>query len=365
MLTVNRFVWLKHRSRMTFLHNQTVVAWLAMLLLSMPFVGIPSWAETSQRGEFFGAIETTHPDWFKESFLDFEEDIAEATVEDKRLVLYFHQDGCPYCNVLVEDNFKDPDILDFMQVNFDLVAINMWGDREVVQVGGQSFTEKTLASALEVNFTPTLLFFSEEREVVFRLDGYRPPKDFFHILNYVAEQREREQTFAEYLSLVSQPNTSTPLVEAGWPVLQLLDLSKTTSRPLAVLFEEPNCEACQLLHQKTFRNKNAAPILEQFTLVRYNRWSEDQVIRPDGTSSTIRQWSRDLGLEYAPAIVLYDSDGQQVLVLDAMFKTFHILGSLEYVASGAYRREPSLQRYLSERADLIRETGQDVDIWRY
>jgi predicted phage tail protein len=30
---------------------------------------------------------------------------------------------------------------------------------------------------------------------------------------------------------------------------------------------------------------------------------------------------------------------------------------------GAYKKQPSFQRYLSERAEHIREQGQDVDIW--
>lgn len=344
------------------------VSVLLVLLLPMHALLVPNWAqssETEKKGKFFGAVETVHPDWFKESFLDFEEDIDEAAAEGKRLVLYFHQDGCPYCNLLVENNFKNPSILNYMQENFDLVAINMWGDREVVQVGGQPFTEKTLAEALNVDFTPTLLFFSKQHEVVFRLDGYRPPDEFTYMLNYVAERKEREQSYAEYLASVSRIDRTAPLVEAGWPTMEATDLSQAGARPLAVLFEEPDCETCELLHQKTFKDEDAGPILEQFNVVRYNRWSDDKIVRPDGTASTIRQWFQDLGLGFAPAVVLYDSGGVKVIVLDAMFKTFHVLGALEYVASGAYRHEPSFQRYLSERAELIRESGQDVNIWQY
>ncbi len=141
-------------------------------------------------GQFLGARQTDHPDWFKESFLELEEDIAEATEQGKRLVVYFHQDGCPYCNKLVEENFTNPRILELMQDKFQLVAINMWGDREVVQVGGRAFSEKTLAAALDVDFTPTLLFFSEDRKVVLRLDGYYPPTEFIHALTYVSDKLE-------------------------------------------------------------------------------------------------------------------------------------------------------------------------------
>ena len=130
-----------------------------ILLAGLLLVAIQPLVAAEQKiGSFSGAELTTHPAWFKESFLDFEEDIAEAAAQGKRLVLYFYQDGCPYCSALVQHNFGQRDIVQATQDYFDLVTINMWGDREVVQVGGQSFTEKTLAQALGVQFTPTLFF---------------------------------------------------------------------------------------------------------------------------------------------------------------------------------------------------------------
>jgi thioredoxin-related protein len=37
------------------------------------------------------------PEWFAQSFLDIREDAAEAARDGKRLMIYFMQDGCPYC----------------------------------------------------------------------------------------------------------------------------------------------------------------------------------------------------------------------------------------------------------------------------
>ena len=51
-----------------------------------------------------------HPDWFKVSFLDLYEDIEDATDNNKRLLIYYYQDGCPYCQKLLEDNFSQRDI---------------------------------------------------------------------------------------------------------------------------------------------------------------------------------------------------------------------------------------------------------------
>ena len=61
---------------------------LASLLLATTQVLV---ADEHKIGSFSRAKFTTHPAWFKESFLDFEQDIAEATAQGKRLVLYFYQ----------------------------------------------------------------------------------------------------------------------------------------------------------------------------------------------------------------------------------------------------------------------------------
>jgi thioredoxin-related protein len=103
--------------------------------------------ETIARGGFFGANCTVYPAWFKESFLELADDVAEAAANGKRIMLIFHQDGCPYCNRLIEVNLAQRDIEQYLRRNFDVVALNMWGDREVVSVGGETYTEKAFAQA--------------------------------------------------------------------------------------------------------------------------------------------------------------------------------------------------------------------------
>ena len=94
------------------------------------------------------------PSWFKESFLDLKEDVAEAAQAGKRLLLYFYQDGCPYCARLLQDNFGNRDIAEKTRRNFDVVAINIWGDREVTGLDGKTLTEKQFARKLGVQYTP-------------------------------------------------------------------------------------------------------------------------------------------------------------------------------------------------------------------
>ncbi|MFQ5644948.1 MAG: thioredoxin family protein, partial [Thiogranum sp.] len=86
------------------------------------------------------------PAWFKHSFLDIREDISEAAAQGKRVLLYFYQDGCPYCKKLLETNFALRDVSDRTRKAMDVIAINIWGDREVTDLAGNSVSEKQFAA---------------------------------------------------------------------------------------------------------------------------------------------------------------------------------------------------------------------------
>ena len=112
------------------------------------------------------------PRWFASSFLDLRDDVAEAARDGKRVMVYVGQDGCPYCTRLMAANFSRPSIVDKMRRHFVAIALNLWGDREVTWTDGRTMSEKDLARALGVQFTPTLLFLDERGKIVVRLDGY-------------------------------------------------------------------------------------------------------------------------------------------------------------------------------------------------
>ena len=323
-------------------------------------------ADEEKIGSFSGAKPTTHPTWFKESFLDFEEDIAEAAAQGKRLVLYVYQSGCPYCNALVQHNFAQRDIAQTTQDYFDLVTINMWGDREVIQVGGQSFTEKTLAEALKVQFTPTLLFFNEAGKVVLRVNGYYPPDAFRAALEYARTHTNQSSSFNEFMSTLPSVNReSGSLHNEVFFVPPPFDLSARDGRPLAVFFEQSHCLECDTFHQKVLSQPIVRSQVEKLTAVQLDLWSDIPIVTPDGRSTTARNWARELDVGFAPTVVLFNASGAEVVRLEAAFQTFHTQGIFRYVLDQAYEQQPSFQRYLSMHADELREQGYDVDIWSY
>jgi thioredoxin-related protein len=334
---------------------------LILLLLLVPLQ-----TSLAAEGKSYGAIPSEKPEWFKESFLEFEEDVTEAAAAGRRVMLYFHQEGCPYCARLVEENFTDPELKAFIIENFDGITLNMWGDRPVVSVAGQDFTEKSFAAALQVQYTPTLIFLDENGKVALRLNGYYPPRDFRAALNYVAQKRERDMSFAQY-RLETLAAASGNLIDEDF-YLDQFDLQKiitASHKPLAVYFESPACAECATMHIRILRDKATRKLVLQADNIQLDVGSSQQITTPAGKQTSVKQWARDLGIAYTPSVVFFDDAGKEVMRISAFLKTFHFQSVYAYVLDKAYLEEPEFQRYISARADHIREAGFDTDIWGY
>jgi len=328
---------------------------------------------TEKMGEFRGAKNATHPAWFKESFLELEEDIAEATENNKRLVVYFWQPGCPYCDQLWRDNFAEQKIVDEFRQNFDIVALNMWGDREVVSVGGTDYSEKTFAEALGIQYTPTLLFFDENRKVIHQLNGYVPVENFQKSMKYVSGKHEKNSNFSDF-SVMRNENISldgnSGLNKQDFFISPTFNLDKRNAEGFdkkytAVFFEAENCKNCDLLHQKTLKDQATLALAQKFTAVQLDRYSDAKVVTPAGEFTNAKKWATELGIEYLPAMIFFDDKGQQIMRIDTQLRTFHVQSVFDYVLSGSYKTELNFQSYISKRADKIRESGKDVDIFSY
>ena len=348
-----------HTSRLNVLW---VMFWAAVLLT--PDLGM---ASEKKRGAYQGAIATEYPAWFKDSFLNLSDDIAEARTHNKRVMLMFTQDNCPYCNALVERNLAQKDIEQGLRERFDVIALNVWGDREVIGLDGARHTEKGYASLLKVQFTPTLLFFDEAGQVILRLNGYLPPERFKTAIEYVAQRKEKSISYRDYIAANTPPASGGELFKEDFfkpAPYRLTRKPGTSSRPLAVFFEQKDCPSCAELHQKVLSDPDTRAILKKLEVIQLDMWSKTPLINPQGKRLTVREWAKALDVKYAPTIVLFDERGREIIRSEAFFKTFHTQGIFAYLAEGGYKTEPDFQRYLSARAEKLREQGKDVDIWR-
>ena len=306
---------------------------------------------------------TEKPDWFAHSFLDIREDVAEAAAAGKRVLLYFYQDGCPYCKKLLDTNFSLQATEIKTREHFEVVAINLWGDREVTGFDGQLTTEKQFSATLQVMFTPTLLFLDEQGSVVLRANGYYPPHRFDAALDYAATHNGHEPSFREYLASTAPAPASGVLHQdpAFLPPGTSLE-ARTSSKPLLVLFEQKECAPCDELHLDILRRPESRELLARFDVLLLDMWSQDMLTGPDGKTVSAAQWAQELNIQYAPSAVYFDVEGREVFRTEAYLKAFHMQSSMDYVVSRAYREQPSFQRYIAARADALEAQGFHVDL---
>jgi thioredoxin-related protein len=303
------------------------------------------------------------PEWFKVSFLDLYEDIAEAAEDDKRVMIYFFQDGCPYCKKLLEDNFGQRDIADKTRKHFDVITLNIWGDREVT-VGDKVMTEKEFAAALKVQYTPTLIFFDENNKAVYRANGYYPPEKFDVVLDYVGQKKEGEISFQDYLSQVAPQPASGKLHTEVSSVRSIENLHAVLEpdKYLLVIFGQKQCATCDELHLDILQRPESRELLERMNVAVVDLWSDQKIVTPDGSEQKIVDWARKLDISYAPSLVYFDDRGEEVFRSDAYLKAFHVQSVMDYVTTAAYKQQPNFQRYIDTRADHLREQGIEVNL---
>ena len=307
------------------------------------------------------------PDWFKLSLMELQDDVSEATGNGKRVMLYFYQDGCPYCKKLIQDNFTNKDIVAKIKKNFDVIAINMWGDKEVIDVDGKETIEKDFANKLKVMYTPTILFLDEKGAVALRINGYYYPEKFSSALDYVSAKMEKKMKFLQYYKAAKKTSASAKLhIQDSYlqPPYDLKTTINKNKRPLLVLFEERDCKLCDELHLDIMKKPEVVEAIKPFDVVLLDRNSRGFVVTPKGKQLRISAWAKQLSVQHMPSLIFFDAQGDEVFRTEAYFRTFHIAGAMTYVSTGGYKSYPSFQRYLQKVNEEMVRKGMHVDLMK-
>ena len=327
---------------------------LQLILLLIPVICGSAFASIDDEAGFDDqplSDDLIMPDWFKVSFLDLEEDLNEAVENGKQgLIVYFGQKRCAYCKAHLENNWGQKDILAYTRKHFDVIHINIRGQKDVTGMDGNSYTEKEFAIKYETNFTPSLAFFNRDGKLALRLRGYRPPYQFRAALEYVADAHYRQEPFTEYMARAEEAfsfgKDALNTHDAFIPPPYALDRSRfTADRPLLVAFERLNCHACDVLHAGPLSDPRINQLLQQLDVVQLDMRSDTPILTPDGRKFTAQQWAEQLQLDYAPTLVLFDERGKEIIRIDSVVWFYRLQNVLDYVNTKGYRQFPTFQAW--------------------
>ncbi len=328
-------------------------------MLSIIFIVFLTITNLNGAGKVTGGSDHAMPDWFKQSFLDMNEDVEEAKDENKHVILFMSLKFCPYCTKMLKENFEEGAKLQpYIKDNFDVIAIDIKGSKEIAVDEDTTMTEIEYAKHLKVQYTPTILFLDQNNKIVVRINGYRSPENFKYILDYVKNKEYNNMTLTQYIEKVKNKTFYT-LVEN--PMFKdIKDLSKINT-PLAVIFEDGSCTQCSYLHNTTLTNKDVIEELSKVTIVRYDADSNEKIITLDGKTTTPKQWAKDMVLDYRPGIVLFDKK-QEIVRIDALLYSFHFKELFRFVSGGYYEKFHTFLDYLKPRQEELLNQGIDIDI---
>ncbi len=301
--------------------------------------------------------ELAYPDWFKLSLGDLGDDLAEAKKAGKKgIITYFGQKRCAYCEQFFKTSLADTDIKNYLQKHYDLIAFDIWSIDDVTDTDGTTYTERDLSIRYKANFTPSLVFYDSDGTPVFRLRGFYPPYKFRAALQYVAEEFYKKETFSEYF------NRANPgeyfllggLTERDFFIDPPYDLAalREDDKPIAVFFEQGNCHACDLLHSAPLSKELSILEIEKMNVVQLNMWADTPVTTPQGKKTTAKEWAQSLDLFYAPSIVFFNSEGNEVIRVDSVTHFYRLWGVLDYVNKKGYEQTVDYQYWRLQQREL-------------
>jgi thioredoxin-related protein len=333
------------------------LAKLTILVISIAWISNAIAIETPARGVIQGGVVHAAPGWFKDSFLEIADDVEEASEDNKHVLLFFQLNGCPYCDRMLSENFTAGPIKNNIQENFDVIAINVRGDREIAFNEDVSVTEKELSKLLKVRATPGILFLNADNKPVVRVDGYRSSERFSQILKYVSSKAYESQKLSDYLEQHLEQSAYTLLEN---PVFkQVSDLSSVKG-PLAIIFEDGRCYDCDEFHKNLLGNSKVQKELTAFTIVRLDTDSKAIIEDVAGNKTTAKAMAERLSMTYRPGVALY-ANGELLHRYDSLLFSHHFKEGLRWVGSGAYKSE-DYQSYSARRTEELLAAGVNINL---
>ncbi len=313
--------------------------------------------KAAERGKLLGGAPHAAPDWFKESFLEIQDDVDEATAEGRHVMLFFQLNDCPYCDRMLTESFEAEPLQGYIQQHFDVIAVNVRGDREIAFNDEVSLLEKELSEHLKVRATPAIMFLDADNSSVVRVDGYRAPERFQHILNYVSSKGYEKFTLSEHLDMNLQRNVYQ--LRENSLFTEVTDLSAVEG-PLMVVFEDGSCYDCVEFHDKLLAHKDVLAEIKPYTVVRLNTDDDVEITDPAGNKTTAKAMADELNMTYRPGVAIYD-EGQLMRRTDSLLYSYHFKEGLRYIAGGHYKQE-DYRSYSQRRREELLAAGVTIDL---
>lgn len=301
-----------------------------------------------------------YPDWFKNSFYDLQTDLEDARSTGKKgIMIFFSMKTCSYCQAMVETTFREKDIIQRLRKDYDVIGLDVFSDIELTDVHGKTHWTKEFSVDQKATFTPTMIFYGEGGATLLRMVGFQNAKKMRLALDYLEGGLYTRITLREYMA---QSQKAVAAAGAPSPTVDFAKL-KNTKKHTMVVFESADCAKCQLLRDM-LKDKMMQSYLAQLNVIYINSSdAQNKLTTFKGKNISAMQWAEQLQLLHRPAIVFFDSKGEEVVRVDTdilisrhgeevQADNQYVLSSLQarlrFVVDKGYITLPQFQRWRAQ-----------------
>lgn len=124
--------------------------------------------------------------------------VQKAKAENKNIMFYFHIPKCPYCTRMLNENFKNEEILSL--INNDLLFLDIYTAIEDTYLFGDfKGSAKEFAKYLGAVAYPATLFLDSKGEVIHKAIGYRNIQEYIPELKYIISNSYKTKDLETYI----------------------------------------------------------------------------------------------------------------------------------------------------------------------
>jgi thioredoxin-related protein len=128
--------------------------------------------------------------------------LKQGEKEDKYIMFYYHSLSCPYCKLMLKENFKDEQIVD--QIDKYFIYIDIYTeDKDKITFKDFSGTHKKFYGHItdqkgELLPYPATVFMDSDGKVVHKAIGYRNKDEHLIDIKYVSTKSYKDISLDEY-----------------------------------------------------------------------------------------------------------------------------------------------------------------------
>jgi thioredoxin-related protein len=149
-----------------------------------------------------GGDTTVSPPATEVKWHSFDEGVALARQENKKILVDVYTDWCVWCKKMDKEVYTNGMVGQTMTSNFIAVKLSAESQKGVT-FEGATMSEASLAGSMGVTGYPTVVFLDPSAKPITKISGYMEPKEFASVLRFISEDHYKTKSFQDYKSTIS------------------------------------------------------------------------------------------------------------------------------------------------------------------